>query len=112
MLYLITLKDLSIHLLGLPYGPISFSKICLYVEVMRPFSHFSEDRTCSFLIYVMFICHLPTNSSGGVANAFLQSSDVEEVVWVSHMKSASVHLETFSQNVGRGMMMNEEDRLQ
>lgn len=62
----------------------------LYVEVMA-FFHFPEDTTCSFLIYVMFICHLPTNSSGGVANAFLQSSDVEEVVWVSHMKSASGH---------------------
>lgn len=67
---------------------------------MWPFPIFPRTGPVAFLY--MFICHLPTNSSGGVANAFLQSSDVEEVVWVSHMKSASGQNDIL-QNVG-GMM--------
>ena len=51
MLYLITLKDLSIHLLGLPYGPICFSKISICGSNVG-FSDFPEDRTCSFLVFV------------------------------------------------------------
>ena len=70
-----------------PYVSLRFQ----YVEVMWPFPILPPDKTCRFPVYVMFIYHLPKNSSGGVANVFLQSSDVEEVVWVSHMKSASGH---------------------
>ena len=78
-----------------PYVSLRF----LYVEVMWPFPIFPRTGPVAFLY--MFICHLPTKSSGGVANAFLQSSDVEEVVWVSHMKSASGQNDIL-QNVGGG----------
>ena len=58
------------------------------------FAHFS---TGTIHVTSLYVCL--QNSSGGVANVFLQSSDVEEVVWVSHMKSTLVHNDVLK-NVG------------